>query len=225
MFQDFNNIVNYSIALGDVIVNLSVALICGIIIAYFYKASYKGAGYTNAFVNSLILLAMVTAIVIMVIGNNLARAFGLVGAMSIIRFRTAIKETMDIIFVFFSLAIGMAAGVGAFYIAFAGTLIVGAVMVLLSKTNIVVSSKEEYLLQFYYCGDGNKDEAPYMEVIKQYCRSYKLINVKSLAGGDGLEISYYIQLKDINQNSKFIKDIKDINGLNHVNLFFDEEHF
>lgn len=225
MFQDFNSIVNFTISLGDVLVNMSVALICGIIIAYFYKASYKGAGYTNAFVNSLILLAMVTAIVIMVIGNNLARAFGLVGAMSIIRFRTAIKETMDIIFVFFSLAIGMAAGVGAFYIAFAGTLIVGTVMVVLSKTNIVVSSREEYLLQFYYVDNNKKDEAPYLDIMKEYCRNYKLINIKTLGNGDGLEISYYIQLKDVEHNSELVKELKNIQGLSHVNLFFDEEHF
>jgi uncharacterized membrane protein YhiD involved in acid resistance len=225
MFQDFNSFFNFSISLGDVITNLLVAFICGIIIAFFYKASYKGPGYTNAFVNSLIILAMVTSIVIMVIGNNLARAFGLVGAMSIIRFRTALKDTQDIIYIFFALAVGMAAGVGLASVAFASTIIVCIVMMVLSKTNLVISVKEEYLLQFYYEGNSNKPDAPYVEVIKNFCKNYKLINIKALGNGDGLELSYYIQLIDINQNSNFVKELKNISGLNHVNLFFDEDHF
>lgn len=225
MFQDFNSFFNLSISLGDVIVNLSIAFICGIIIAFFYKVSYRGPGYTNAFVNSLIILSMVTAIVIMVIGNNLARAFGLVGAMSIIRFRTALKDTMDIIFIFFSLAIGMAAGVGLYSIAFTGTLIVGTVMYVLSKTNLVITVKEEYLLQFYYVDYNNNEDTPYINILKKYCKDYKLINMKSLGNEDGLELSYYVQLRSIDKNADFIRDLKDIPGLNHVNLFFDEEHF
>lgn len=82
MFQEFNNIFQYSISAGDVLINMLVALACGLIIAFFYKKTYKGPGYLVSFVNSLVILSMVTSIVIMIIGNNLARAFGLVGAMS-----------------------------------------------------------------------------------------------------------------------------------------------
>jgi hypothetical protein len=90
---------------------LSVALFAGLILTCLYRITYKGAGYTAGFVGSIILLTLITALVIMVIGNNLARAFGLVGAMSIIRFRTAVKDVMDIVFIFFALAVGMASGV------------------------------------------------------------------------------------------------------------------
>jgi uncharacterized membrane protein YhiD involved in acid resistance len=125
---------------------------------------------------------------------------------------------------FLLLAIGMAAGVGLSSIAFAGTIIICIVMLVLSRTNLVVSVKEEYLLQFFYEGNGHKSEAPYIEIINNFCKNYKLINIKALGNGDGMEFSYYIQLKDINQNSNFIKELKNIDGLNHVNLFFDEDH-
>lgn len=168
---------------------------------------------------------MITSVVIMVIGNNLARAFGLVGAMSIIRFRTAVKEPLDIMFIFFSLAIGLAAGVGLFAVAIGGTIFIGIVLIVLTKTSIISSSREEYLLQFYYAGADESNDAPYLAVLKKYCKSHKLINIKSLGNGDGLELSFYVHLKQKDENAGFIKELKTITGLNHVNLFFDEEHF
>jgi len=159
----------------------------------------------------------------MVIGNNLARAFGLVGAMSIIRFRTAVKDTLDIVFIFYSLAIGMATGVGLLSIAIAGTIFIGVVLLALSKFNSLPSTREEYLLQFYYTDDSN--EVPYQKVIKKYCKSYKLINVKSLGSEEGLELSYYVQLRNKDKNNEFLRDLKNIVGIEHINLFFDEEHF
>ena len=78
--------------------------------------------------SSLVTLAMITAVVIMAIGNNLARAFGLVGAMSIIRFRTAVKDTQDLVFIFLALAMGSAAGVGFHRLAVVATLVVGATL-------------------------------------------------------------------------------------------------
>ena len=101
MLDDFQNVLSVSLSIGEVFENLVVALICGVIISIFYRLTYRGPGISFSFINSLIILALITSVVIMVIGNNLARAFGLVGAMSIIRFRTAIKETQDIIFIFF----------------------------------------------------------------------------------------------------------------------------
>ncbi len=222
MSQEFQGIVNFSVSFSDVFANLIVSFLCGLIITFFYKTTYKGAGYTNSFVISLITLSLITTIIIMVIGNNLARAFGLVGAMSIIRFRTAVKDTLDIVFIFYSLAIGMATGVGLLSIAFAGTIFIGLVLLALSKFSVIPSTREEYLLQFYYTDDAN--DAPYQKVIKKYCKSYKLINVKSLGGEDGLELSYYVLLRDKDKNSVFLEDLKNIVGIEHINLFFDEEH-
>ena len=81
MLNDFNNILKFSISPAEAFLNLFVALICGLIISFFYRGTYKGGGFTVSFLNSLVVLTMITAVVIMVIGNNLARAFGLVGEM------------------------------------------------------------------------------------------------------------------------------------------------
>lgn len=225
MLDDFQNILNVSISIGEVFENLIVAFLCGLLISVFYRVTYRGPGISYSFLNSLIILAMITAVVIMVIGNNLARAFGLVGAMSIIRFRTAIKETQDIIFIFFSLSIGMASGVGLHALAIASTVIIGVILFVLTKTNAAGPSKRDFLLQFNFDSNGGYEEAPFLRVFQKFCKNTKLINTKAMMEGDILELSYHINLKDPKFVTEFVKQLKDIKGVSQVNLFFDEEYF
>ena len=166
---------------------------------------------------------MITSLVIMAIGNNLARAFGLVGAMSIIRFRTAVKDTQDIVFIFFSLAIGMAAGVGQFMTAVTGTLAVGLVLLGLSQIQTHVQKKREYLLQFLFIPrDG--EEAPYLPVFMKYCRRHHLVNTRSSGSNGQLELSFYIHLKDQRDSDRFVSELGEIADIRNINLFFDEEY-
>lgn len=170
----------------------------------------------------MIILTMVTAIVIMVIGNNLARAFGLVGAMSIIRFRTAVKDTQDIVFIFFSLAVGMAAGVGYYRIAILGSIAVGMIILLLVKLNITSTRHDEYLLQFYFQSK-DSNSTPYLSVLNKYCRRYNIINAKTFENQKILELSYYVKFKNKETNSQFVRELAGTAGVKNINLFFDEE--
>lgn len=225
MFKDFDNVISFSLSPVDIFINLVVALSCGLLIAFFYRKSYRGPGYSSTFINTLVILAMITSVVMMVIGNNLARAFGLVGAMSIVRFRTAVKDTQDIVFIFFALAIGMAAGVGYHAIAFFSTVVIGIATVLLSKS-LVTYSRREFLLQFSYDDSGETNgSTPYLTVLNDFCRKYKIINTKSIGEGESLELSYYVDLKNIRKNGDFIKELRRLQGVSNVNLYFDDEYF
>src|SRR5210317_2112802 len=133
MLEGFSNNVLNTIQVESFIGNLIVALLCGFMISLVYRIIYRGPHYSTSFVQAMVILSMITSLVIMVIGNNLARAFGLVGAMSIIRFRTAVKDTQDIIFIFFALAAGMAAGVGLKGLAFLGTILISLILLSLNK--------------------------------------------------------------------------------------------
>jgi len=224
MIKELQNVNLSPITGSTIILNVFVALLCGLFIAWLYRKTYKGPGYSISFIFSIVLLAMITSLVIMVIGNNLARAFGLVGAMSIIRFRTAVKDTQDIVYIFFGLVVGMAAGVGYHKIAFIGTLFIGFILYLFSKSNMVVPQKKEYLLQFYFSANG--DETPsYFPVLEKYCQRYKVINAKSVGEQDMMELSYHVKFKDQKNNNAFIKELKNANNVNHINLYFDEEEF
>ena len=224
MFQDLNTLFEFSLSFEQILQNLVVSFICGLIISVFYRKTYQGPGFLNSFVNSLVILAIITSIVIMIIGNNLARAFGLVGAMSIIRFRTAVKETQDIIFIFFSLSIGMAAGVGLHTLAITGTFFVGIITLVLTKTGLITPSQKDFLLQFAF-GNGNSDETIFLDVLHKYCKRVKLINVKSVGESAATEYSYYIAFRSKYSSSEFISDFKSLKGIRQVNLFFDEEYF
>lgn len=167
---------------------------------------------------------MITSVVIMVIGNNLATAFGLVGAMSIIRFRTAVKDTQDIMFIFFALAIGLASGVGIYEVALLGTIIVGVVFYIIVKVNMSAPRKRDFLLQMVVSAKTN-DGFDASLVIGKFCRKYSLVNVKALGEENNqyLELSYYIKLKKEESSQVLVKELKLMDKVQHVNLFFDEE--
>ncbi len=221
---DIQTIFTFTITAKDVFANVFVAMICGFLIALLYKHTYKGLNYSSSFTISIILLTMITAIVIMVIGNNLARAFGMVGAMSIIRFRTAVKDAADIMFIFFALSIGLAAGVKLYSIAFLGTLMVGGTYLLVNQFSFSLKGKKEFLMHITTIGDDLQDN-PFGALFKTYCKSYKLVNVKTI--GDEMdqvmEYSYYINLKNEEKGSELVSMLRNINGVHQVNLFFDED--
>jgi uncharacterized membrane protein YhiD involved in acid resistance len=222
VLQDYQNLL--AVGLGQTIGNLAIALLCGFFISLLYRWTYRGPGYSATFVSSIASLTMITALVIMVIGNNLARAFGLVGALSIIRFRTAIKDTQDIVYIFFALVVGMAAGVSLHLTAIAGTLFVGLSLFVLARTNYAAPRRREFLLQFS-CASSGETESPYLPLLAKYCARHKLVNLKSIGDGDLFELAFYVHLKDKDQSSQFVRELQRIPEVSHVNLYFDEEPF
>ena len=222
MLEDFQNIDLFSPSIFDIAGNMLVAFICGIIIAVVYRMTYNGPSYSPTFVNSLVLLAMITAVVILTIGNNLARAFGLVGAMSIIRFRTAVRDVQDIIFIFFSLTIGMAAGVGLTLVAVMATLVVCAVILLLVATNFGKPPKKQHLLQLSYSGDPAA-EAEVKAVLKKHARKIKLVNLKTVGVDGTMNAFYNLTLRNSKKSELFIRDLQHLEYVQNVNLYFEED--
>ena len=222
MFTDIQNVLNTNVNIIDVLYNIGVAFACGLIISIVYRIVYSGPNYSPSFVNSMVLLAMITSIVIAVIGNSIARAFGLVGAMSIIRFRNPVRDTLDIVFIFLSLTIGMAAGVGLKYVAITGTLSISLVIYLLVKLNYAVPGRKEVLLQFSALSSENNDP-DYVKVLDNYRKKVKLVNLKSNGGGYLMECFYHVVLKDKNKAIQLVSELKKIEGLSNINLFFDKD--
>lgn len=224
MHEELKDIFFYTLNLRDIIRHLMVSLACGALIAVVYRLTYKGLSYSATFVNSVMMLTMVTTLVIMVIGNNLATAFGLVGAMSIIRFRTAVKDTQDIIFIFMSLAVGLACGAGLFQVAIFGTIIIGIVFYAIVKINLTAPRKRDFLLQMIIRGNAQRSFDA-SDVLNKYCRKYHLVNVKAVGEDQNnlMELSYYVKLSKEENSKNLVAEIKEFEGVQHVNLFFDEE--
>lgn len=222
MFEDFQNFELFPVTVYTVIGNLLVSFLCGMIISLVYRYVYKGPSYSVTFVNSLVILAMITSVVILVIGNNLARAFGLVGAMSIIRFRTAVRDVQDIVFIFFALSIGMAAGVGLYTVAVSGTLIISLAIILLSISNFGQTKKREFLLQLSY-DSSDENEMAIERILKKHCRRLKLVNLKNVGSDNVLEAFYHVSLRDERKNSLLLTELNETRIVHNVNLYFDED--
>lgn len=222
MLQDFQNISLFPITAADVLTNMVFALICGLALSLIYRATYRGPSYSVSYVNSLVMLTVISALVILVIGNNLARAFGLVGAMSIIRFRTAVRDTMDMVFIFLSLALGMACGVGLSVVALLGTAVSGIIIIALTYTHFGAARRRYHLLQITY--DGLHTNAQDMERhFGKYCRSIKLVNVKNTGYEQEMESLYHVALKRDNLSESLVRDLNQSKGVRQVNVFFDED--
>lgn len=211
-----------TISFFDVLLNIGLAFVYGIIISVIYRLTYIGHSYSSSFVNALIILSMVTSLVIMVIGNNLARAFGLVGAMSIIRFRTVVKDTRDIVFVFFALAGGMAAGSGNHVIGIVGSFIIGLVVIILFLANYGSVRQKELLLQFYMAPI-NGEENIYLPVFRKYLTQYSLLNVKSVRLGQFLELSFHVRMKNPDFHQKFISELSGLEGIERISIVFSPD--
>lgn len=228
MLQYFQGLPAAPLTLGDFVTNVLVACLCGLVHITFYRAAYRGPGYSASFLNSLVLLAMITAVVIMVIGDSLARAFGLVGAMSIIRFRTAVKEVMDIVHIFLALAIGMTAGVGLAAAAVMGTIVLGGIYLMLVRFNVLSSPRRQFIVQFTYqpqYGEQNGQEPPYLRVIRENSRQNALMNARSAGEAEEMEISYYIKPKNDDGVTGLLQALRSVRGIRSVTVFHDEEQF
>lgn len=230
MLRDFQGVISPEITLLQVLTGLGVACLCGFLITFLYRLTYRGSNYSPTFVRSMIYLTMIAAVIIIVIGNNLARAFGLVGAMSIIRFRTAVKDTQDIVFIFFSLAVGLAAGVGMYTLAIGSTVVIGLIILITSKTNYAAINRKAYLLQMTYAdpaaagANGEfKLSDTHIDILRKHCKTHKLVNVRSSSNGEVLDLTYFVNLKGRQQSAALTRELGNAPNVTNVNLFFDEE--
>ncbi|MEW6194005.1 MAG: DUF4956 domain-containing protein [Bacteroidota bacterium] len=223
MLENLQSINVFSPSVSEIIVNVLVSFICSFVVSLIYRFTYRGPGYSENFVNSIMFLSVITALVIMVIGNNLARAFGLVGALSIIRFRTAIKDTVDIVYIFLALALGMAGGVGYHKLAIIGTVIVGLILIIFSNTKFSFFLSNQYMLQFIY-SNGEPDMKSILVILKNYCKSYEVINIRSNEIDKSIECSYYLRLKKNQDTTQLIHTLQNVKGMKTINIFFDQQN-
>ena len=200
---------------SEIIINLIVSFILGLVVSVVYKKTHKGLSYSQSFVVTNIFIAVIVCMVIMIIGNNLARAFALVGALSIIRFRTVVKDTKDTAYIFWSLAVGLAAGTGSYFLAIAGTIIITFIAYVLYLTNYGSVYKSEFILQFRTTND-NEVKTKYNKIISEYTKSSSLLNVESSGDSKSLKLSFDIIMKEDESYDQFVTNLSKIQGLSEV---------
>lgn len=201
----------------EIVTNMIVGLILGLIISWVYRYTHKGLSYSQSFVLTLVFVSVIVSAVMMIIGNSLARAFALVGTLSIIRFRTVLKDTKDVAYVFFSLAAGMAAGTSNYFIAGTTTSIVSILAIILHRLNYGALYKSEFILRFQYDRDSGGEEG-YIEKIQQFSKRSNLLHVEPSGDGRYITITYDIILKEDLASEDFASTIDKTTGVSAVTL-------
>ncbi len=200
-----------------IIINLILAFVLSLIIAWVYKKTHKGLSYSQSFVVTLIIAGIVIAAVMMVIGNNVARAFGAFGAFSLIRFRTAIKDTKDMGYIFLVLAVGMAVGTKNYLIAIAVTVIVLIIIVVLTKINFGSIRKFDYILSFNL-DTRQTGENIYKTVFDKYLSNSNVLNIKAIENGLVLQLSFSVKFISESESQGFVTSLEKLQGVADVNL-------
>jgi uncharacterized membrane protein YhiD involved in acid resistance len=214
-FNTTSDILGYSP--GDLIANLFLALAAGLVIGIVYKATHRGLTYSQNFVVTLVLMCITVSAVMMVIGSNLARAFALVGALTIVRFRTVIKDTRDTAFVFFSLTEGIAAGTGNYLLSAVSTVFISTVAVILFKTNYGSYMRSEYVIRLRFDRDTGI-ETVYTKLISEKTSRSTLIHIEPTDNGRYLILSYDITLKRGISAPSLVSSLERTEGIDRVSL-------
>jgi uncharacterized membrane protein YhiD involved in acid resistance len=201
----------------EVILNSLIAFVLGLVIAYTYKKTHQGLSYSQSFVLTIIFITIIIGFVMMVIGNSLARAFALVGALSIIRFRTVVKDTKDTAYVFMALAVGMGAGTGNYFIAFYATFFMSSVAWILYKFNFGVQSTSDFILRFHFNKKITSDEF-YINYINNHSDNNALLHIEPSGNEEKLHMTYDISLKEHIEMNNFISEFSLIKGISEVVL-------
>jgi hypothetical protein len=211
IFEDLSLTSGLSISIRSVLVCIAVALILGIVISCAYFITTPRKDRSASFVLSLVILPTIVAVVIILIGGNLARAFSMAGIFTIVRFRSVPGDSKDISFVFLTMAVGLAVGLGYLALGAVVTLIIGAVIVLVNKSGFGTTKLREKRLRITIPEDMNY-HGVFDEIFAEYTSHVQLQKVKTSNMGTLFDLSYDVILKSDLKEKEFIDALRCRNG-------------
>ena len=219
--MDLSNLLKVDLTPAQIILSFLLAFSLGFLWATVYRKTHSGVAYTRSFFLSILLIPGIVAMVMMAIGSNVALSLGLVGSLSIVRFRTVIKDTKDMTFLFFAIGIGLCSGANAWMVALIGTAIISLVTIIFSKVGHDKAGSADYILIFR-----SDRKAPWDEIKAE---AQSLISWKQLRGatdldhGKDFEYTYSVRLASKAKPESIVGELS--NGImRQVTLITPENH-
>ena len=205
----------------DILISLLLAFVLGQALAWVYYATHSGLSYSRNFVQALVLITVVIAMVMAVIAHSLVTAVGLMGALAIIRFRNILKDTRDIAFVFCALAIGMACGSLRFAVAIVGTLVLSVIAIYLHRFGFGAHTPHNAFLRLRTAGPvGDGETIP--DILGRYCRHWVLAAANEPGEGPS-EYTFHLQLNDMRRNPELIEALQTQDLITDLDLTLQEQ--
>jgi hypothetical protein len=185
-----------------------------------YVWTFRGMSYSQGLVHAIVLGSIIACMLMLAIGNSIAAGLGIAGGLAIIRFRTALRDPRDMMFVFAGLGCGIASGLGAHAAAVAGTTLFCLAVIILTVSEFGSQRRFDGLLRFQLPIDG--DEAGVMTLLRKHTRSVALVTLREVAQGQAMEHAYQIRLGDPRQRSALVQALEATPGIQDVSLLLQE---
>lgn len=202
-----------------VLLDLLTAFVLGTAVAWLYGRTHRGLSYSRNMVHSLVLLCMIVTMVMLVVGDSIARAFGLVGALAIIRFRTVVRDARDTTFIFLALSVGIAIGAHAYATAVAGTIMIGAAAALLQFSNFATRHADSGLLRVRGTAALG---ASLPVVLDRFCRAHDLVAAHNGGPSGESEYSYRVRMFNPRQQEDLVHAVRALESSAQVTIALDE---
>lgn len=199
----------------EVVMAMALSLVLNLIIGSVYKRTYRGTRYSQDYVQTLVIMGMVTTILIMVVSGNLGIAFGMFAAFSVIRFRRNLGQARDLGFVLFAMATGMVVGARFYAMAVVTTLFVSTAIAILTKYNAFAARRAAHQMRVRVTNDINYDEA-FAPVFEEFTDWVELNTVETVQAGMMTELRYGVRLKRGVRLHEFVERLQMANGNNRI---------
>ena len=203
---------NTALSISQIILSMCLAFVLSFFMYFVYRVTYRGTVYSKNFNQTLVLVAVIVTVVMSIIGSNLALSLGMVGSLSIIRFRTAIKEPRDIAFIFWAIAIGLSCGSEIYIVGIIGSITIALILTIF---NFDIYTQNSYLLVIEMSGEIGKIG----DILKQYTNNYRVRtqNFVKACKEDEKEVTFELSIRD-KKLEELLKKLGDVENIKKYNL-------
>lgn len=189
-FQDLSG----TFSVLDIAISLTLSFVLSVMIGLVYRATHRNVSYSQSYVQTLVVLGMLISLIMLVVGSNIARAFALVGALSVVRFRNAIKETRDVGFIFLVMAIGMAVGTRFYVLAAVSAVAISLVVLVMHRFDWFRLNVQRQVVKVQVPSDEDHTHV-IQDVLIRHTDEFELVSMESIRGGALTELMYTVRLK------------------------------
>ncbi|MEV5890446.1 DUF4956 domain-containing protein [Nonomuraea fuscirosea] len=189
-FQDLSG--TFSVA--DIAIAMALSFVLSAMIGWVYRATHRNVSYSQSYVQTLVVLGMLISLIMLVVGSNIARAFALVGALSVVRFRNAIKETRDVGFIFLVMGVGMAVGTRFYLLAVVAAVAISLIIVVMHRFDWFRLNVRRQVVKVQVPSDEDYTQA-IQDVLLRHTDEFELVSMESIRAGALVELMYTTKIK------------------------------
>lgn len=209
------------LSLQQALTSLLLAALLAQVIAQVYMRTFRGLSYSRTMVQGVVLGAVVTCVLMLAIGDSIAAGIGLAGGMSIVRFRTTMRDPRDMVFVFASLGIGVVCGLGVYSGAIAGVAVFSLMAILMHHTGYGAQQRFDGLVRFSVPAAANITET-LQGALRSHTHHHALVTLRELAQADRMEHAYQVRIPDSQRRVALIRSLEAIEGISDLSLHMQE---